>query len=109
MAEKKAHDKTEKAEKPEKAEKIEKSQVDFTTDEKGELVAALHDCDLGMANLVVEKLMEDKSVGFAAVDYAHPTQRTPVLRVKGKNPKKSVANAIDAALKEFSSLKIGKR
>lgn len=100
MAEKKAHDKT---------EKIEKSKVDFTTDEKGELVAVLHDCDLGLANLIVEKLLEDKSVGFAAVDYAHPTQRTPVLKVKGKNPKKSVATAVDAAIEEFSSIKLGKR
>ncbi len=121
----KAAEKTEKPEKAEKDGKSEKKQVkaekrakegsdalvkvEFLVDGKGELAAKLEGCDLGLANLIVERLVEDKSVEFAAVDYDHPTRRTPVLKVTAKNPKKSVGHAISMVLKDIDSLKPGKR
>lgn len=83
--------------------------LEFLVDEKGEIAVMLEGYDLGFANLLVEKLLQDKDVGFAAVEYAHPTRRTPVLRVKAKSPKKAVSAALEELGKELSSLKLSKR
>ncbi len=87
----------------------EKKKLEFLVEEKGEMSVLLEGYDLGFANLLVEKLIQDKSVGFAAVDYVHPNQRTPVLKVKAKNAKKAVADALEEVRKEFSTLKLSKR
>jgi DNA-directed RNA polymerase subunit L len=52
----------------------------------------------------VEKLLEDKAVGFAAVDYVHPTRRTPLLKIKGKNCRKLVADALKELQAELKAL-----
>ncbi|MBS3069919.1 hypothetical protein J4220_00235 [Candidatus Micrarchaeota archaeon] len=88
---------------------VPKEGLEFLTDEKGEIAVMLEGYDLGFANLLVEKLLQDKDVGFAAVEYAHPTRRTPVLRVKAKSPKKAVVAALEELGKELSSLKLSKR
>lgn len=87
----------------------EKKGLEFLVDEKGEISVLLEGYDLGFGNLLVEKLLQDKDVGFAAVEYLHPTQRTPVLKVKAKSPKKAVAQALEEIRKEVSSLKPSKR
>lgn len=88
---------------------VEKKELKFLVEEKDEISVLLEDYDLGYVNLVVEKLLQDKDVGFAAVDYLHPTQRIPVLKVKAKNPKKAVADALEEVKKEVSGLKLSKR
>lgn len=116
--------KAEKAEKGEKTEKAEKAErksrakvespakelvnVEFLVDEKGDLSVKLGGCDVGLANLIVARILDDKSVGFAAVEYDHPTSRVPVLKVTAKNPKKSVEHALAMVLKDLESLKVGK-
>ncbi|MEM4254818.1 MAG: RpoL/Rpb11 RNA polymerase subunit family protein [Candidatus Norongarragalinales archaeon] len=87
----------------------EKKGLKFLAEEKDSIFVLLEGYDLGFANLLVEKLLQDKAVGFAAVEYAHPTQRTPVLKVGAKNPKKAVVDALGEMRKELSSLKISKR
>ena len=77
----------------------------FVLDGKNEAHVQLEGCDLGYANLLVEKLLEDKNVDFAAVDYVHPTQRTPLLKVKGKGGvRKLVADALKEVEKELKKL-----
>ena len=62
--------------------------------------------DLGFANLLVEKLLQDKDVGFAAVEYAHPTQQTlqesldPRFIAKRLSQLYIISRAVDAAVRE---------
>ena len=78
--------------------------AEFVVDDKDYAEVLLHDIDLGFANLLVEKLLEDKAVGFAAVDYVHPTRRTPLLKIKGKNCRKLVADALKELQAELKAL-----
>ena|SRR3989338_3390716 len=115
----------EKPEKKEKAEKLEekpeaqeetqpqipparmqKPQAKYAVEEKDQVQVLMEGFDLGYANLLVEKLLEDKGVDFASADYVHPTQRTPLLKVKGKNVKKSIAEALKEVGKEVKSLSL---
>ncbi len=66
------------------------------TDEKNELKLHLIGSDIGVAQALAEKVLEDKEVTFASATYDHPTKRNPVLHVKGKNPKKQVTAAAKA-------------
>ncbi|MFH1056324.1 MAG: RpoL/Rpb11 RNA polymerase subunit family protein [Candidatus Micrarchaeota archaeon] len=93
----------------EKKEKLVGVSVKFLVEEKGGIEVLLEGHDVGLANLLVEKLLEDKSVDFAAVDYVHPTLRTPVLKVQGKNPKKSVLDATGEVEKALKALELSKR
>jgi DNA-directed RNA polymerase subunit L len=56
--------------------------------------------DLGFANWLVARLLEDKDVSFAAADYDHPLTANPVLRVKAEDAKKSLLKALEAARKQ---------
>ncbi|MFH0922656.1 MAG: RpoL/Rpb11 RNA polymerase subunit family protein [Candidatus Micrarchaeota archaeon] len=72
---------------------------------QGEIRILAEGLDQGLANLIVEKLLEDKDVEFAASDYDHPTQRNPVIELRSPSPKKHLLAAISAVekdLKEFS-------
>jgi DNA-directed RNA polymerase subunit L len=64
-----------------------------------------------LAEVLRVYLNEDSNVSFAAWKREHPT-KNPVLKVKSKNPKKSVKDAVSAASKDldrvekdFSSMK----
>lgn len=79
-----------------KTEVLESGKSDFAVSLKG--------IDLGLANWVAEKLCRESGIDFAASDYDHPMKGSPVLRVKGGSPKKSVLKALDEIkgdLKEF--------
>ncbi|HIH20062.1 TPA: hypothetical protein HA244_02230 [Candidatus Micrarchaeota archaeon] len=79
--------------------------VTFSVEGKGEIQALLEGADLGYANLLVEKLLEDKGVSFAAAEYVHPTQCTPLLKVKAKGDvKKAIGQALKEVEKEIKSL-----
>ena len=78
--------------------------AEFVVDDKDYAEIVLHGVDLGFANLLVEKLLEGKSVGFASADYLHPTKRTPLLKIKGKNIKKLVADALKTLESELKGL-----
>ncbi|MFH1257609.1 MAG: RpoL/Rpb11 RNA polymerase subunit family protein [Candidatus Micrarchaeota archaeon] len=51
--------------------------------------------DMGFANLVVEKLLESKSVTFAASSYEHPLKGNPIIKIKAKNPHKEMKKAVE--------------
>ncbi len=73
-------------------------------DEKDYLEVLLEKEDVGFTNLLVEKLLKDKDVTFAASAYDHPLRGNPLLKVKGKNPRKHLKEAIREARKELESL-----
>ncbi|HEV8289561.1 MAG TPA: RpoL/Rpb11 RNA polymerase subunit family protein [Candidatus Norongarragalinales archaeon] len=60
--------------------------------------------DIGFANMIVEKLLQDKAVTFASASYDHPLTANPVIKIKGKEPKKSLEKALDAVKKELKQL-----
>ncbi len=61
--------------------------------------------DLGFANAIVEKLLQSKSVSFAAAEYDHPMKGNPVIRVKAKDAKKELVRAIGAVEKDMEEAK----
>ncbi|MBI4360301.1 hypothetical protein HY572_00845 [Candidatus Micrarchaeota archaeon] len=69
-------------------------------EDRGSLKLLLEGVDMGVAQALAEKLLENKDVTFASAVYDHPTKRNPILHVKGKNLKKEVANAVKAVKEE---------
>ena len=78
--------------------------IKVVADEKDYLELHLEREDVGFTNLLVEKLLKDKDVSFAASAYDHPLRGNPVLKIKGKNPRKHLKEAIRATRKELESL-----
>ena len=75
-------------------------------DKKDELQVAFEDADLGIVNLVACKLLDDKDVDYAACDYTHPLEKTVLLTLKCKSPKKQLGkavNALEESMKEFKA------
>jgi DNA-directed RNA polymerase subunit L len=70
--------------------------------EENETHFALEGFDLGLASAIVDKLLEDKSVSFASADYDHPTTGVPVIKIKGKDGKASLAKAVAALKKDVA-------
>lgn len=76
----------------------------FLVEEKDELQVLLEGYDVGFANYVVEKLLAEKDVTFAAADYDHPTSRNPVLTLKAASAKKKLLEALKSAEEELKAL-----
>lgn len=81
-----------------------KMEVKILQDDSNRLDVMLKGEDLGLAKLVVEKLLESKSVTFAAADVEHPLIGNPIIRVQAKDPKKELEKAVDAVEKDFEKL-----
>ncbi|MBU1197752.1 DNA-directed RNA polymerase subunit L [Candidatus Micrarchaeota archaeon] len=73
-------------------------------DEKDYLEFVLEQEDVGFTNLLVEKLLQNSDVTFAASSYDHPLKGNAVVKIRGKNPKKSLHKAIDESRKELKEL-----
>ncbi|NUN11454.1 hypothetical protein HUU53_02315 [Candidatus Micrarchaeota archaeon] len=78
--------------------------IKILVDEKDEFQVLMQGSDLGFANYLVEKVLEDKDVSFAASDYDHPTSRNPVIKIKGSSPKKKLLDALKKAEDELKDL-----
>jgi len=59
--------------------------------------------NLTLAELLRVYLNRDSNVDFAAWKRTHPT-KNPVLAVKGKNPKKSIKDAVSTITKDLTSI-----
>jgi DNA-directed RNA polymerase subunit L len=76
----------------------------IVSEEKDFVEALWEKGDLGLANLLVEKLLESEGVSFAACGVDHPLKGNVVIRVKAKDPKKEIKKALAKAeedLKDF--------
>ena len=73
----------------------------FLTKEKDFVEVQLTDCDEGLARLIVDKLEQNKKVGFASCALDHPLTANPVLRVKASNAKEALEKGVEAALEEI--------
>ena len=80
--------------------------MNILVDEKDELKVAFEKADLGIVNMVARKLIDDKDVTYAACDYTHPLEKTVVLSLKCKSPKKKLVKAVDvleSTMEEFKA------
>jgi len=61
---------------------------------KNEVKFEFPNLDLGLANLVAQELLEDKSVEYAAASYSHPLERRVIIHVKAPNARKALEKAV---------------
>ncbi|MFQ5405707.1 MAG: RpoL/Rpb11 RNA polymerase subunit family protein [Candidatus Micrarchaeia archaeon] len=78
--------------------------VETLKDEEGFLEVKLSGEDLGVASLVVERLLHNKSVAFAGAKLDHPIKGNPVITVKAKNAKKELQKAVSEVAKDMDKL-----
>lgn len=76
-------------------------EVKILKEEKGEIEFEVD--SITLVEILRVYLNKDSSVEFAAWKREHPT-KNPVLRVQGKNPKKSVNDAISAVGKDLDKV-----
>jgi DNA-directed RNA polymerase subunit L len=81
--------------------------VKLLINEKNVVELDLGDIDQSLAQLLVEKLNEDKDVEFASYKLEHPTTTTPKLYVKTKkgDPAKLILEKIDEIKNEVADFK----
>jgi DNA-directed RNA polymerase subunit L len=70
-------------------------------DDKDEIEVELDNVTL--AEVLRVYLNEDSDVSFVAWKREHPT-KNPVLKVKAKNPKKSIKDAVSVVVKELDRI-----
>ena len=62
--------------------------------------------DLGLANRIVEELLQNKSVSFAAAKLDHPIKGNPIITVKSKDAKKELSKAVASVAKDLQGIKV---
>ena len=85
-------------------EKVFCMNVEILKDEKDYVEIKLNGEDLGMVNLIAHELVSTGAATFAAASLDHPITANPVLRVRGKDPKKEIAKSAERLAKKLSEL-----
>ncbi len=85
-------------------EKVFCMNVEILKDEKDYVEIRFPGEDLGMANLIAHDLVSTGAATFAAASLDHPITANPVLRVRGKDPKKEIAKSAERLAKKLSEL-----
>lgn len=78
--------------------------IEVINDKKGVFEFKILDKDPGLAELIVERLNENKDISFAAYKWEHPLADYPVIIIKSKEPKTSLKKAIKAIIKELKGI-----
>lgn len=76
-------------------------EIHVLKDDKEELEVELP--NLTLAELLRVYLNKDSNVDFAAWKRDHPT-KNPILAVRGKNPKKSLKDAVSSVVKDLDKV-----
>ena len=76
----------------------------ITKDEKGEIEVIFDKQDVGVTNMIVDKLLENKSVKFASSSYDHPLKGNAVLRIVASDPWDELKKAVKQAKGELHEL-----
>ncbi len=81
--------------------------VKILVKEKNVLEIDLGDIDQSLAQLLAEKLSDDKEVEFASYKLEHPVVGTPkiYIRTKKENPEKLVLEKLEEIKKEVTDFK----
>ncbi len=78
--------------------------INVKKEKDGTLVVEMKDVDPYIPNLLRHVLWEDESVTFAAFDKDHPYVGVPKLIIRGKNPEKSLKEAVKKVRNRFEAL-----
>lgn len=78
--------------------------IEIIRENDDETEFALKGENLGIANLVVEKLLTFKSVSFAATKVDHPLFNNPHIVVRAKNPKAELKKAFEEVVEDAKGL-----
>lgn len=78
--------------------------IEVVKEEGDVLEIALKGENPGLANLVAERLLESKSVSFAASKVDHPLFGNPRLVIKAKNARKELKKVLEELADEFKAL-----
>lgn len=73
----------------------------FVEKEKDVVEVQFEGMDEGLANVVVEKLLQKKSVKQASVTLLHPLIPTPSVRVRAGDARKELVEALDETADEL--------
>ncbi len=79
-------------------------EVNLNKQDDGTLIVEIGGADAYLPNLLRQELWDDDTVTFVAFDKDHPYIGTPKLIVRGKDPVKSVLDAIERLKKTFEAL-----
>ncbi len=69
--------------------------INIKKEKDGTLIVEMKDVDPYIPNLLRHVLWEDDAITFAAFEKDHPYIGTPKLIIRGKNPEKSLREAIE--------------
>jgi len=81
--------------------------VKILVNEKGTLEMELGEADQSLAQLLAERIGEEKDVEFASYKVEHPTLPTPrlIVRMKKGDPAKLVLEKLDELKKELAEFR----
>ncbi len=79
-------------------------EINVKKEKDGTLIVEVKGVDAYLPNLLRQELWNDDGVTFAAFDKDHPYIGTPKLIVRGKNPEKSLMDAIERLKNMFKQL-----
>ena len=85
-------------------DKSDNMKIEVIEDEKDTLKLEVHD-NTTLINVINENLWQQKGIDMAAFKVDHPYLSKPVLIVKSKNPKKSLADAADQVVEDVKDLR----
>ncbi len=78
--------------------------LNIIEDEPKSMVLEFEGADRGIAELIKDKLIKNKSVEFAGVIKEHPEVGQPRLVVKASKPKALILEAVEEVQKEMKEL-----
>ncbi len=78
--------------------------LNIKKEKDGTLIVEMKGVDAYLPNLLRHVLWEDETVTFAAFDKDHPYVGTPKLIIRGRNPEKSLKEAIKKVRERFEVL-----
>ncbi len=73
---------------------------------KSRIEIEFEEFDAGFVRLIVQELLKDKNIDFAAMKIKHPSNPIPLLVASGKAPKKSLKKALGKIEEDFSKLSL---
>ena len=78
--------------------------IEFVKDEKDYVQVKMIGENRALCALIVQQLSENSDIEFTGCTEDHPLLGNPILTVKGKSPKKNLAEAIEEVKKNITEL-----
>lgn len=80
-------------------------ELKIISESKDKVEFELINADHTLANVLKERISQDKDVSACAYNVEHPLISNPKFVIEAKSPKKAIESAIDSLKKDLSGLK----